>query len=346
MRDTKIAFFVGIVLACLLNYCSREQQISAGENRIPVRVAEVQQKAISIPVRTSGLLSSKEQIRLSFKTGGIIEAVYAQEGETVSKGQLLAQLDLAEIKAQLSQAQSVLDKAQRDYHRIVNLYSDSAATLEQKQNVETALDVARSNLCIVDFNLAFSSIQAPTNGRILKRFSEPGELVSPGTPIFYFASDEGDWIVRASVIDRDVVKLAIGDSATVRFDAFPDRQFAAVLSEIASAADPLTGTFEVELTLAPDSARFASGLVADVFIYPSDKSLYYVLPVEALVEADGDTGYVYSIWGDSLKRVAVGISRFFESLIATDTNLKNVNRVVTEGSQYAKEGDRVVVTNE
>ena len=81
----------------------------------------------------------------SFKTGGVIAKTMVSEGQNVKKGQLLARLNLAEIDAQLSQANEAANKAERDLTRARRLLADSVATLEQVQNASTALEVAKKN---------------------------------------------------------------------------------------------------------------------------------------------------------------------------------------------------------
>ena len=78
---------------------------------------------------------------------------------------------------------------------------------------------------------------------------EENEMAGPGYPVFLFGSTAGNWIVRINVTDRDRVRLHAGDTAVIRLDAFPGESFPAEVSELANAADPYTGTFEVELML-------------------------------------------------------------------------------------------------
>ena len=79
-----------------------------------------------------------------------------------------------------------MKKQLRDYTRANNLFADSVATLEQKQNAMTALNIAKSNLDIALFNRSHSKIVAPENGLILKQFVRSNELASPGLPCFSF----------------------------------------------------------------------------------------------------------------------------------------------------------------
>ena len=121
------SLLVSILLLSLLviaTQCSKKV-VESQDKLVPVKLADIRTEDVSIPIHGSGMLVTIEQIRLSFKTGGIVEKVAVREGATVRKGQLLAQLELDEINAQVQQAESGYEKAKRDYDRIVNLYADA-----------------------------------------------------------------------------------------------------------------------------------------------------------------------------------------------------------------------------
>ena len=88
-----------------------EQEMAA-----PVKVATIQSAEMAIPIRISGTVSPVHETRLSFKTGGIIKSINANEGDRVKAGAVLATLNLDEIQAQVLQARVSLDKSQRDFN--------------------------------------------------------------------------------------------------------------------------------------------------------------------------------------------------------------------------------------
>ncbi|MCK5823732.1 MAG: efflux RND transporter periplasmic adaptor subunit, partial [Bacteroidales bacterium] len=252
-----------IVIALFFSACTEQvKEEEKNIDKVKIRTTKVIEKEISIPVHCSGKLASKTESKLSFKTGGIISAIFVDEGRKVKKGQVLAKLNLSEIQAQVNQAKLGLNKAERDFKRANNLYIDSVATLEQLQNATTALDIAKSNVKIAEFNLQYSTIKAPLNGKILKRVAEENEIIGTGNPVFLFGSTENDWVVRVNITDKDIFSLNFKDKAEVKFDAYPDIIFTAIVTEIGNSADPYTGTYEVELTLKPTNTKFASGLIA------------------------------------------------------------------------------------
>ena len=214
------------VLLILVAGCKPEvPKNSVVNDKINIRIQPVRSVEYKIPVKATGILSTTSQMKLSFKTGGIIKALNIKEGESVKRGEVLAVLDLSEIRANVNQAQIGYEKSKRDMARAKNLYRDSVATLEQFQNAESAFELAKAQKQIADFNLLFSQITAPSDGKIQKILVESNEMIAPGYPAILFASTESDWVVRSALTDKDIVKLSIGDSAQVTMDAFPGTFF-------------------------------------------------------------------------------------------------------------------------
>jgi len=341
----KIKILVFLLSVLVLSGCKDESNVNEIIKEIPVKTAKVIIRPISIPIHRSVILATTTEPRLSFKIGGIIDRIYVDEGESVSKGQILATLNLSEIMAQVNLAQSNFEKSSRDMSRIKKLFRDSVATLEQKQNLETALAVAKANLQIAEFNLKHARIVAPEKGRILKIFAEENEMIGPGNPAFYFGSMQDQWIVRLGMSDREIILIQLGDSAQVSFDAYPDIMFPATITEISESVDPMSGTFEVELILKDQNIKLISGFVAKANILPSVKKEYTFIPIESLVEADKTAGYVYvlSDSGNFVQKKLVETGPIIGNQIIINSGLDSSDQVITEGSAYLTEQSRVKI---
>lgn len=311
---------------------------------VKVRMAPVLAQEISLPVRSSGVVATSEEIKLSFKTGGIVARTCFREGDAVKRGQLMATLNLSEIDAQVNQAANGFEKAQRDFNRAKNLYADSVATLEQMQNAETAMNVAKSILDMARFNLSHSKIIAPKNGIILRQLVRENELVASGYPVYALGISGKSWIIRTSLSDRDIVKINVGDSAKVIIDAWPGQPFMAVVSQMDEASNPTTGTYEIELKLNETTSRLASGFIANIEVFPSRKVSYDLIPMASVVEADGRTGYVYVVNPSGYARkVKVSIATLYGTQAALSGGLENVKEVVSDGVAYLTDGIPVTI---
>ncbi len=345
-----LIYLIPLFLTALIFAVSGKEEVGNEDSKskaIAVKTAKVITITSARPIITSGKLATTSEIKLSFLTGGIIDDISAGEGQMVAKGQLLATLKLDEINAMANKAKIALDKSQRDHQRIMSLYADKVATLENLQDIESKLEVDKANLEIAEYNLKHSAIYAPSNGRILKRLAENGELAGKGAPIFLFGTSGQGWVVKSGVTDREVIKLAIGDSAHVIFDAYPKVKFRARVTEIAGFANPLTGMFEIELTLPASKYVLKSGFVAEAAISPSAVSTSSMIPVDAIVEADGDKGFVFAIdeqTGNAVKKEVV-IDYLTDNKAAVSNGLENIKEVITDGSAYLTDNSKVELSN-
>lgn len=333
-----ILFFLLFQSAC------KNKPVKPEEEKLisSVKYAIAMEDLISIPVNASGVLASKTQSNLSFLTGGIIRSIHVSEGDIVGKNDLLAQLDLTEINSRVYQADLAFKKAQRDFTRIKNLYSDSVATLEQYQDIKTSLDFAESTLRIANFNKKYSEIRAPEKGKILKLLNEVNEIAAPGYPVLVFASTEADWVLKVNVPDRDIVGLHYGDSALIQFDAFPGMEFSGIIMEMANSSNVLNGSYGVEIKLIDLPEKLVTGLIGNVQLFPvPEKAL--IIPAEALRDANGLNAVVFKLSGNKVKRLEIKIKEIFPSGIVVKEGLQPGDTLITAGNQWLQDGAEVLV---
>ena len=313
---------------------------------VPVKLASVQTVERAEPVVASGLVSSSQEARLSFKVGGIINKLYIDEGQSVRKGQLLATLNLTEIDAQVTQAQLVRDKSERDLARVKKLFADTAATLEQLQNATTGSSVASQNLTIAQFNRGYAQIRASVDGTVTRKLVNEGEFITPGGGVYLISGNrQGDWVVRVGISDKDWARLKLGDRAIIALDAYPGQPFTGTIGELAQAADPMNKLYEVEIRLNPAGVKLAPGLFAKATLTPAQRRTYVMVPIEAIVEGNGKDGYVYVLESDHrhVRKQPVQIGYISGSNVLLTGGLSADKQIVTSGSAYLVEGALVAV---
>jgi RND family efflux transporter MFP subunit len=324
-----------------------ETEKTVADNVIPVVVASIDTANGSNTIAASGLITAANEAKLSFKIGGVIDAVPVQEGQAVRKGQLLASLNSTEISAQVQQAQISLEKAQRDYQRASSLYKDSVVTLEQLQNSKTGMDIARQTLQQVTFNRQFANIYAPADGFIIKKISNAGEVTGPGSPVVIMGILGGNskWILRAGVADREWAVIEPGNKATVTTDAFKGKTFNAVVSRKSSSADPASGSFEIELVIDMQELKPAAGMFGQATITPFNRIKALTIPYDALLEASGDKGYVF-VTDDmkTVQRVEVTIASIEKDRVLIADGLNGHAYVVISGSPYLTNGSAISIS--
>ncbi len=333
--------------ACKVDYSNPESNQINRTAKNYVQIAEVLERNDPIPIHAIGRLGADQEVKLSFKIGGIIAQINAKEGDYVKEGKLLATIRTNEIDAQVLKAEHVVQKAERDLDRIQKMYNDSAATLENVQDLTTLVQVSKADLEVAQFNQKFAQINSPVSGRIIRRLAEPNELIAPGQPIFLLAASSGTThIMKVALSDRDISRIDLKSKANVYFDAFPKEKFEAEVIAIAENSDPFTGTFEIELAVHANGKRLRNGLIGSVEVSPLNADPYLELPIDAVVEGDQKKLSIFI----PVERDTVARAMEVEPFYITSTSVyiikpkgENLTRVITAGAPYLADGDKIFV---
>jgi membrane fusion protein, multidrug efflux system len=346
---------IGLTTLLLLAGCGRDAAArpAAADSAIPVRVTTLGTTAGGAPgaLTVSGTLAGKEEVPLAFKVGGVIARITVDPGQSVRAGQVLAALQSTEISAQVASAVEARRKAERDLERVTRLYTDSVATLEQLQDARTGLEVARNAAVAAQFNADYAVIRAPGDGIVLARAAEPGQVIEPGRPVVTVRRSGRGMIVRLGLPDHDAVRIRLGDSAAVTFEALPGRQFVGVVTQRAAVATQGTGDYAIEVAL-NDADALPSGLVARVTLRPHDRrtaSTPVLVPLDALVDADADSAAVFVLAPDRARvsRRPIRLTDVAEALqsaqVPVTSGLTGSETVVTAGASRLLDGTRVRV---
>lgn len=329
-----------VMTLAFLASCGKTEKVSEIPSKgdvIPVKVMDLKKGEFKSSISGSGTFTTKDETLLSFKVGGIVSKIIVEEGDQIRKGQLLAALDLTEIQTGLNQAKIAVEKADRDFQRASRLFTDSVATLEQKQNAESALEIAKQQLKAVEFNLQYSEIRATQNGFVLSKFVNPGQQVSSGTAVLQTngASDE-TWVLKTSVNDRNWTLIAEGDSASITTDTHPDLELQARVVNKSQSADPVTGAYWVEVApLNPKQITLASGMFGRATIFPSKQANGWEVPYESLLDAQGDYGFVF-VSKDQKQAIKqkVKLGKISKETVQILSGLEDFPYLIVSGSAY------------
>jgi len=341
-RSTLSAYIA--LLSLLLTACSKHEAPEAATVPTLVRVATAQTGPGAAPVFSTGIVTAADELKLSFKLGGVIQNIAVRQGDQVKAGQKLAELVPTEINAQLTQAQQLHEKAQRDLERGERLYADQVIALEQLQNLRTQAKVAAAQLQSASFNSGFAQIIAPSSGTIMRKLAENHEVVAPGQPVLMLGASNKGYIVRAALADREAVQVKLGDAATVQLDAVSGRQLTGKVSEVGGAAQAENGLFPIEIQLDATDIHLVAGLIAQVSIQPAatQASLLYV-PTGAVVAGEGRQASIFVLQGDVARKRNVQVAFFTRDQVALREGVNADDKVVTDGALYLSDGDKVSV---
>lgn len=342
---------IALISAAFITSCGhkteKQESLETG-NIIPVKVVTVQSESFNGNIAATGLITTENEARLSFKISGVIDRIFVNEGRLIKKGQLLATLKITEINSQLAQANLAMEKAQRDYTRASNLYNDSVVTLEQLQNAKTGLDVAKKSVDVVAFNRQFASIAATADGFVTKKIANEGEVVSSGSPVLVINEirNSNDWELKVGLTDKEWAVISPGQKAIVELDAFPGKQFSAYVFRKSQAADQVSGSFQVELKINTGTEKPAIGMFGKATIMSNEARHLFTVPYEAIVQADGNKAYVFVPQPDSsVKKMEVIIQSFNKKNVIIQSGVEAGQQVIVSNSAFLNEQSKVSIEN-
>jgi membrane fusion protein, multidrug efflux system len=233
--------------------------------------------AIRYPVEVAARYSNL----MSFRVPGKLIERKVRIGDSVKKGEIVAQLDPIDAQRQAASAKATLDAAE---HRLLfakqQLDRDSAQSeqnliaanqLEQTQDAYSAAQAGREQAAaqwvVARNNLEYNTLIADHDGVITSENADTGQVVSAGQAVYGLAWS-GDIDVTLDAAASDLGRIAVGQTASVTFPALPGRRFDARVREITPAADPQSRTYRVKLTLTQPGQVVRLGMTGDAILSP------------------------------------------------------------------------------
>lgn len=351
MKNMRLIFSIAMlaVVVVFIGCSHKNNSTDKVDESIPVALQKITLSAVAGSVQAGGYFTTDDEAMLSFKIGGILQTVFVKEGDKIKKGQLLASLDKTEISAQVAQAQLALQKAERDFNRVKALYSDSVATLAQYQDAKTGLEMAQQQLQIAKFNLSFADIRATSEGYILHKMVNPGQIVGPGMPVLQTnGAGNANWYLKIGVSDFEWSAISLGDAAEITTDLPGNAVISGKVVRKSEVVDLYSGTFSIDIK--PEQSMknsVASGMFGKARVHLAQKRNAWLIPYESILDGDGLTGFVF-VTNDqkTSKKVRVHIQEITPAGAVISSGLEGCSYIITRGSAYLQDGSAISVIGE
>lgn len=168
-------------------------------------------------VNVSGVLEPDNSVDVSFELTGTVRSLYADKGESVEKGDMLAKMDDAILQSQKQEAILAVKTAVQSEWLARRSWDELKP--EEREIKKLASESARVSLSTLERNITRTVLRAPVSGKITRKYVEAGEVVTTASPIFQIVADGSGVLVEADVPESDIAKISVGQDATVTFDA-------------------------------------------------------------------------------------------------------------------------------
>ncbi len=340
MKAKKLLITLAILAVVLIIVLAlgKKQGWLGNEGYLKVAVAKGVEREIVEIITANGKIQPETEVAISPDVSGEIVDLVINEGDEVVRGQYLlkikpeayemarnrAEASLNNAKARLKQAESQLEMAGLDFTRNKSLYEQEAiseaefqqsqttynSALAEKEAAEFSVQSAQASLNEAEESLTKTSIYAPMSGTVSMQLVELGERVvgtsmMAGTEMLRIA-DLNRMEVEVEVNENDIVRVALGDTALIEVDAYPETRFKGVVSEIPVSANTTGVTtdqvtnFNVKILVLPESYSdkitkgnpypLRPGMSATADIQTNRKTGVYSIPIQAVTTRMDTTG--------------------------------------------------------
>jgi len=310
-----------------------------------VGVLQLEMKKIAHSVEYTASLQGYEEVHLAPASPGRIEAIYVEEGNRVSRGTVLVQMD----RTQLHQAEIQMKTLSADFARLDTLQKVGSIPQQQYDQMKAQLDIARSN---VEFLTENTRLKAPFSGVISGKYFEPGEMYS-GSPVVTVGK-----AAILSLVQIDRLKIVVpvsekyfpqiktGMETRIAGDIYPDREFSGKIFRIFPTIDPSSRTFSVEVVTGNNSGILRPGMFCRV-TFDLEEVDAVVLPALAVLKMQGSNErYLFIEKDGKAKRIPVSIGARYDDMIEVISDeLKPGDWIIVSGQSRLLDGVTVQVVS-
>jgi membrane fusion protein (multidrug efflux system) len=293
-------------------------------------------------IQTQGRVEAEENIQVSAKSPGVITQVYVNEGDQVSKGQVLAQIDNSIVLRSIESAKTQLELATSVYERQKNLWDQKIGTEVQFLQAKTQKESLEKQIATLNEQNEMTKIKAPINGTVDNITVKVGENIAPGMPAVRVINGN-NLKLKANISEAYVNSIKKGDKVVV---SFPDqnREITTSISFVGRNIDLLSRTFMIEVKL-PSAADLRPNMTATAKVIFRTEPSAIVIPVNVIQEINNEK-VVYVSEPKGKQTVARRKVVTVEGVYGNQAQVKGLNtgdKLITVGYQGLNDGDFVKI---
>lgn len=310
---------------------------------IPVEIAIAHRDAVSAFYGGTANLEAERDADVVARTGGVVEELLVEEGQRVTEGQVLARIDDDRLRLEVERAEANLAKLEQEFRRSKQLHENQLISVEAFESLAYSLDAMRADLKLARLQLEHTEIRAPFDGVVARRHVKLGNMLAQNAPAFRVTTYD-PLIAKLHIPERELNKLAAGQTVELRVDALPGQRFTGVVDRVSPVVDAATGTFTVTVAVKGEAGSLKPGMFGRVNIVYDVHEDAVLVPRAAVLTEDAKST-VFVVRDGTAQRQVVKTGYTDNGSIEIVEGIEPGDRVITVGQTSLKDGARVAVTN-
>lgn len=353
MRGNNYIWQFSVSIILLLSGCNSAdeeeeniEKLQKSETLLPVEIGTVVAGDNKEILSSVGTLRFRRETSLGFTTSGKVSNFQYNEGDRVNRGALIAALDTTIVNADIGLARAELDRAKAEFNRFSTLFKQGWVTKSQLERTEASYQAAQARIEQANFASDTAKLYAPSNGIIIRRNIDPGQIISAGTPALVFGQLDSGYILRIPLTSSDAAKINVGVPVEVSISSIKDEVFSARVTEIDGRANEQTGAFFAIVELPADS-RFKSGQIGTASFIIANDANNIAIASSAIsgIRASEAIVYVYDAEDQTVSVRNISLGELNDTQIQVREGLSLGDQIVVRGHEKLTDGDKVKVVN-
>jgi membrane fusion protein (multidrug efflux system) len=308
---------------------------------MPVEIAAVVQERVSDRFEAVGTIEASEAITVVSEIDGAVVRLPFREGSPIRRGGLIAQLDDAQLRAEVSRTEALRDQTQSTFNRVKSVVDQGAGAPQDLDDAAAALKVADANLALAKSRLSKTRVTAPFSGNLGARRVSPGAFIRAGQAITDLAKLD-ELRVNFSAPERYLGQLHRGAEVNITTTAYPDYVIRGRIDVVDPVLDPGTRSARIVARFRNPGGKYRPGMSANISAVLSQRQNALTIPSEAIF-AEGDQSFAYVVKTDStVTRSALTLGTRLADAVEVVKGLQPGMTVVRTGHQKLFEGAKVI----
>ncbi|HYQ88456.1 MAG TPA: efflux RND transporter periplasmic adaptor subunit [Candidatus Binatia bacterium] len=308
---------------------------------MPVETALVAQGRVADRFEAVGSIEASDAITVVSEIDGAVVSLPFTEGSGVKSGGLIAQLDDAQLRAEVARTEALREQSQTTYDRVKAVVDQGAGAPQDLDDAAASLKVAEANLALAKSRLSKTRIVAPFSGVLGARRVSPGAFIRAGQAITDLAKLD-ELRVNFSTPERYLGQLRKGAEVEISTTAYPGYSLKGRIDVVDPVLDPSTRSARIVARVRNPGGKFRPGMSANVSAVLSQRPNALTIPSEAIF-AQGDQSFAYVVKKDStVTRSALTLGTRLPDAVEVVKGLEPGMTVVRTGHQKLFEGAKVI----
>lgn len=312
---------------------------------VPVKVAIVDEGDITSSLVFDSVLETESSVEIFAESSGVILEVLAEEGDRVSKGQVLARLESDTQQVDADEEKARYEHEKLNFERQIDLFERQLINQQDFETAKFTLEQMRLRFERASIQLENTIVRATVDGVITERIAQVGRRVTANRQLFTMMNLD-ELHANVNVSGQHLLSVKQGLKAVIDSDLIEGVQYEAFVKLVSPVVDPGSGTFKAKVAVLKDNGMpIYPGMFVNVRIIVDNRKDSILIPKDAVVH-EGDLKYIYTVKGGKARKQLLQEGYSNVEFVQATSGVSQGDAVIVMGHNALKDGANVKIVTD